>query len=94
MHSSDLHRSLPSLFGELVHGTPDRPAFVLNRGDAGLLKSLDALTAREASQSTNGGATVAAHCGAICAQKWSTGMPRCSQIERSAVPSSTVWSGV
>ncbi|HEX6251836.1 MAG TPA: hypothetical protein VFZ56_10420 [Gemmatimonadaceae bacterium] len=78
MRSSDLHRSLPSLFSELVYGVPDGPAFVLNRGDAGLLKSLDTLTAREASRSTNGGATVAAHVdhlryGLSLLNRWSSG---------------------
>jgi len=34
---------------------------VLNRGDAGLLKSLDTLDSAAASRSTDGGATIAAH---------------------------------
>lgn len=34
---------------------------MLNTGDVGLLRSLDALTAADASQSANGGATIAAH---------------------------------
>jgi hypothetical protein len=53
---------LAGLFAELVDG-PRGPkgAFILNSGDAGLLRSLDALDARQASQSVNGGATIAAH---------------------------------
>ena len=62
MHTDDLHRSLASLFTELVHGVPKgTPAFTLNPGDAGLLTSLDQLSADTASRSTNGGATIAAH---------------------------------
>lgn len=53
---------LASLFGELVDGAPTgNGAFVLNSGDIGLLRSLDKLSAIDASRSTNGGATIAAH---------------------------------
>ncbi len=53
---------LGTLFAELVEGPPQRrDAFMLNPGDAGLLRSLDRLSASDASQSTNGGATIAAH---------------------------------
>lgn len=61
MNSTDLHRSLPSLFGELAYGAPERGAFALNGGDAGLLASLDHLSAAAASQSNRGGASIAAH---------------------------------
>jgi hypothetical protein len=50
------------LFAELVDGTPTPgEAFILNSGDVGLLRSLDRLSASDASLSTNGGATIAAH---------------------------------
>ena len=62
MRTDDFHRSLPSLFNELVHGVPTGvEAFVLNPGDAGLLASLEQLTADAASRSSNGGASIAAH---------------------------------
>lgn len=61
MTSNDLHRSLPSLFSELVYGAPETGAFALNRGDPGLLASLDRLSAADASTSREGGATIAAH---------------------------------
>jgi hypothetical protein len=61
MQSDDLSRSLPSLFSELVYGAPETGAFVLNRGDPGLLASLDGLSAAAASTSSSGGATIAAH---------------------------------
>ena len=35
--------------------------FVLNTGDVGLLRSLEKLSPQDASRSTNGGATIAAH---------------------------------
>lgn len=58
--NSDLDRSLPTLFGELVYGVPGE-AFVLNPGDQGLLGSLDRLSALDASASHDGGGTIAAH---------------------------------
>jgi hypothetical protein len=61
MKSADLHRSLPLLFGELAYGAPDDGAFILNPRDAGLLASLDRLSAEAASQVSKGGASIAAH---------------------------------
>ena len=53
---------LARLFSELVDGAHDAGgAFMLNSGDVGLLKSLDALTSTAASHAVNGGATIAAH---------------------------------
>jgi hypothetical protein len=54
---------LPTLFREIVDGSPD-PAgrtYLLNRGDVGLLASLDRISAAEASTSHEGGAPIAAH---------------------------------
>ncbi|HVZ23459.1 MAG TPA: hypothetical protein VG871_20445 [Vicinamibacterales bacterium] len=54
--------ALALLFSELVDGAPrDGGAFILNSGDAGLLRSLDRLSAADASRSTGDGATIAAH---------------------------------
>ena len=54
--------SLFRLFAELVNGARDPGgAFILNSGDAGLIRSLDTLSADEASRSVNEGATIAAH---------------------------------
>lgn len=62
MLNSQLSSALNRLFGELVNGAPDRgAAFMLNSGDIGLLRSLDRLSANDASRSVNGGATIAAH---------------------------------
>ena len=62
MHTGEIIPSLTTLCAELVDGasTPGG-AFVLNSGDAGLLRSLDKLTSDDASRSVDGGATIAAH---------------------------------
>jgi hypothetical protein len=62
MLTNESSRSLSHLFAELVDGvTSSRGGFMLNTGDAGMLASLDKLSARDASRSTDGGATIAAH---------------------------------
>lgn len=60
-HTRDLIGPLTTLFGELVHGAPETGAYVLNRGDRGLLASLDRLSAAAASAARPGGASIAAH---------------------------------
>jgi hypothetical protein len=60
--TNELSSTLAQLFGELVDGAPDGgAAFILNSGDAGLLRSLDKLSSADASRSANEGATIAAH---------------------------------
>ena len=62
MNTSSLSGQLATLFGELVNGaTQPGGAFILNSGDAGFLRSLDKLSAGEASSCANDGATIAAH---------------------------------
>jgi len=62
MYSRQTSRALSLLFSELVDGTTGRgDAFILNSGDVGLLRSLDKLSAADASASANEGATIAAH---------------------------------
>ena len=56
-----LPASLQGLLRELVTGPPGDAAFVLNPGDRGLLASLDALSADQASERPGGRASVAAH---------------------------------
>jgi hypothetical protein len=78
MNSAALADSLSTLFGELVDGPPGKECFILNPGDAGLLRSLDKLSADAASQSTQGGATIAAHVehlryGLSLLNRWSRG---------------------
>jgi hypothetical protein len=53
---------LTRLFSEFIDGAPGQgDAFMLNSGDVGLLRSLDKLSAADASRSVNDGATIAAH---------------------------------
>src|SRR5262245_19370220 len=56
-------KSLPTIFRELVHGSPDPSArtYVLNQGDRGLLASLDRPSAADASRTHAGGSSIAAH---------------------------------
>jgi len=62
MRTTDTGPVLAGLFSELVDGaTGQRGAFILNSGDVGLLRSLDRISAAEASRSVNDGATIAAH---------------------------------
>jgi hypothetical protein len=62
MHTTELTPILRGLFSELVDGTRGSAgAFILNSGDIGLLRSLDKLSAADASRSVNDGATIAAH---------------------------------
>ena len=61
MRTTDTAQSLKRLFSELIHGTDPREGFVLNRGDAGLLRSLDTVSAADASLNVHDGATIAAH---------------------------------
>jgi hypothetical protein len=54
-------RALTLLLAEILDGPSPRAAFVLNRGDRGLLASLDTLSAAAASARPRGGASIAAH---------------------------------
>lgn len=62
MPTTELHEALVTLFRELVDGAPHAGgAFILNSGDVGILRSLDKLSAADASRSVHDGATIAAH---------------------------------
>jgi hypothetical protein len=62
MVTSDLSAVLTRLFSELTEGANHpKGAFILNSGDVGLLRSLDTITAADASRSVHDGATIAAH---------------------------------
>ena len=62
MNTKDTSPVLGRLWSELIDGPgPGGDAFMLNSGDAGLLRSLDTLSAADASTSANQGATIAAH---------------------------------
>jgi hypothetical protein len=76
---NDLHSSLPLLFAELINGPASDAAYMLNPGDPGLLRSLDALSAEAASKpSAPGAASIAAHVDHLCygldlMNRWSDG---------------------
>jgi hypothetical protein len=81
MKSPDFGTVLPMLMRELVDGSPDPSArtYMLNRGDPGLLASLDRLSAAAAS-ATHGGASIAAHVdhlryGLSLLNAWAAGAP-------------------
>jgi hypothetical protein len=62
MNTTEIAPVLAGLFSELVDGvTASAGGFVLNTGDAGLIRSLGRIPAAEASRAVNGGATIAAH---------------------------------
>src|ERR671917_395694 len=62
MQTNGLSSAFETLFAELVDGVPEKAgAFILNSGDIGLLRSLDKLSAADASRAVNEGATIAAH---------------------------------
>lgn len=61
MNTSALGDTLTTLLGELVDGAPTTGAYILNRGDPGLLRSLDRLSSVDASAITPTGSSIAAH---------------------------------
>lgn len=62
MNTQETSAVLARLFSELADGIDKgSEAFVLNPGDLGLLRSLDKVSAADASRAARGGATVAAH---------------------------------
>ena len=62
MRTTETSPVLARLFSELIDGASSPAgAFILNSGDVGLLRSLDKISAADASRSVNDGATIAAH---------------------------------
>jgi hypothetical protein len=64
---ASLNESLSTLWTELIDGPPGQVCYILNRGDRGLLGSLDGLTAEAASRvPAAGAASIAAHVDHVC----------------------------
>ncbi len=62
MRTTETSPVLTRLFSELIDGASSPAgAFILNSGDVGLLRSLDKISAADASRPVNDGATIAAH---------------------------------
>jgi hypothetical protein len=61
MNTREITGTLSTLLSELVEGAPAGGAYMLNAGDEGLLRSLDRLSAAEASALTTTGSSIAAH---------------------------------
>src|SRR5262249_50027662 len=78
MNTTEVAETWTTLMGELVDGPPGRFAYMLNVGDQGLLRSLDKLSASDASRAVPGGASIAAHVehlryGLSLMNRWSAG---------------------
>jgi hypothetical protein len=61
MRTDELTGTLENLFGELMHGVSGKGGFMLNVGDRGLLRSLERLSAADASAPTRTGSSIASH---------------------------------
>jgi hypothetical protein len=77
MRTDELTKTMTRLFSELVDGAHPKGGVVLNTGDIGLLRSLDKISAAEASARVNDGATIAAHAqhlrfGLSLMEEWAT----------------------
>ena len=77
-----LNTVLSTLMREIVLGSPDpnTRTYMLNRGDQGLLASIDRVSSKNASTTSNGGASIAAHVdhiryGLSLLNRWAAGKP-------------------
>src|SRR5687767_14694270 len=78
MNTADISNTLGTLLGELVDGSSKDSGYMLNPGDEGLLRSLEKLSAAEASARTPTGSSIAAHVdhvryGLSLMNRWSQG---------------------
>jgi hypothetical protein len=78
LRTDELTGILENLFGELMHGVSGKGGFMLNVADRGLLRSLERLSAADASVKTPTGSSIAAHIahvayGLSLMNRWSRG---------------------
>ena len=78
MNTNLFANTLATLFEELVDGAPASGGYMLNAGDAGMLRSIDNLSATAASTPTATGSSIAAHVdhvryGLSLMNRWSAG---------------------
>lgn len=78
MNTADIAGTLGTLLSELIDGASKEGGFILNAGDEGMLRSLEKLSAAEASARTLTGSSIAAHVdhvryGLSLMNRWSQG---------------------
>jgi hypothetical protein len=78
MNTKEITKTLGTLFSELVNGSAKDSGYMLNGGDEGLLRSLEKLSADDASARTPTGSSIAAHVdhlryGLSLMNRWSAG---------------------
>lgn len=78
MNTREISRTLATLLAELVEGASKDGGYMLNAGDEGLLRSLERLSAAQASALTPTGSSIAAHVdhiryGLSLMNRWSQG---------------------
>jgi hypothetical protein len=78
MNTGTVASALGTLFAELVNGSSKSGGYALNPGDEGLLRSLDKVSAADASVLTPAGSSIAAHVdhlryGLSLLNRWSRG---------------------
>ncbi len=78
MNTREMSKTLGVLFSELVDGASTQGGYMLNAGDEGLLRSLEKLSAADASARTPTGSSIAAHVdhvryGLSLMNRWSQG---------------------
>jgi hypothetical protein len=78
MNTAEITGTLATLLSELVDGAAKEGGYMLNPGDEGLLRSLDKLSAADASALTPTGSSIAAHVdhvryGLSLMNRWSQG---------------------
>jgi hypothetical protein len=78
MNTADITKTLETLLRELVEGAATEGGYMLNPGDEGLIRSLEKLSAADASARTPTGSSIAAHAdhlwyGLSLMNRWSEG---------------------
>jgi hypothetical protein len=78
MNTGEITRTLAALLRELVDGASKEGGYMLNAGDEGLLRSIEKLSAADASALTPTGSSIAAHVdhlryGLSLMNRWSQG---------------------
>jgi DinB superfamily len=76
---SAIEQAIATVLNEIIHGADAQTGWLLNPGDSGLLRSLDSLSAEQASaRPRDGGASIAEHVdhvryGLVLLNRWSRG---------------------